>query len=242
MNMLVKASAIGAAAATSPAMADAASTLDQKPASAIVQRAESLIQALRTRHVCDGWHIDEAGAEQMLRYLRALAANQWLDDADGLEATCRFLDSHGQSYDWVIAGDSSSMVCAAAARSFRAASVADPIFAAIENHKAALEAYEAVLKLKSEHDRLAFDKGCKPGRRFVGQERRTGRAEEEAAYALASTAPKTAGGLTALIDYLRTSEFLAGWLSNEDFRNTALTSMYQAAGALHGFPQSNEVV
>jgi hypothetical protein len=81
---------------------------------AILARVEQIFDLLRTCHVCDGWKLDEEGAERTLRYFRRMAKG-------GRENTCEmryafeFLYRNGQSLDWVICGDPGGMICGAAA-------------------------------------------------------------------------------------------------------------------------------
>jgi hypothetical protein len=89
---------------------------------AILKRAEQLIDALRTRYVCEGWRLDEEAASRTLRYLRRLA-DGGRDTAKEWQAAMDFLGQHGQSIDWIVRGDPSGMICRAAARSPQAAAL-----------------------------------------------------------------------------------------------------------------------
>ena len=81
---------------------------------AILARVEQIIDLLRTCHVCDGWKLDEEGAERTLRYFRHCADGSQ-DDNHEFTAASAFLYRNGQSLDWVILGDPRGMICRAAA-------------------------------------------------------------------------------------------------------------------------------
>jgi hypothetical protein len=83
---------------------------------AILARVEQIIDLLRTRYVCDGWKLDEEGAERTLRYFRH-CADGGRDNNREYTAAREFLYRNGQSLDWVIAGDPGGMICHAAAQS-----------------------------------------------------------------------------------------------------------------------------
>jgi hypothetical protein len=117
-----------------PAIArDAESTYDRQAA---VARLEYIVKVLRQSSVCDNWKLDEAKALHVL-------AN-FDDDEDAL---IEWIREHGQSFDWVLLGDPGGMIYREAARSPAAVSAIatepDPIFAAIEAHKAASAAFVA---------------------------------------------------------------------------------------------------
>jgi hypothetical protein len=59
------------------------------------------VELLRTRYVCEGWKMNEAGAERALRYFRAGCP----DDDEEWGATLFFISSHGLSHDWISRGD-----------------------------------------------------------------------------------------------------------------------------------------
>ena len=66
--------------------------------------------------------MDEEGAARPLKYFRARADGR-RDNAEEWQATIDFVGSHGQSLDWIGAGDPGTMICWRAAKSERAASV-----------------------------------------------------------------------------------------------------------------------
>jgi hypothetical protein len=84
-------------------------------ARAVLVRAEQAIEILRTRHVCAGWQVDEDGADRALKYFRAMAAGAAEDD-DAFRTAIDFLREHGQSVDWILAGDPGGMICQGAAK------------------------------------------------------------------------------------------------------------------------------
>jgi len=230
MNMLVTAP-VAAAAVAAPSIAEAASP-DRSSAAAMLQRAEHVIEALRTRHVCDGWSIDDAAAEQALAFFRKAVVDPGAEDDASFEAMNRFCASHGQSLDWIIRGDPSGMICGLAARSARARSASDaddPIFAAIAKYRAALATHEAVLERKSEYEAKCFAKGRKPRRRLETELRRGLDAERAAACELADTIPTTPAGLIAVLELVQQDEFTVGWMADEDFRSSLLASIQSAA-------------
>jgi hypothetical protein len=120
---------------------------------AMLARLEHAIELFRTKHICDGWKMDEAGAERSLRYFRAGCP----DDDDEWGATIAFISSHGLSFDWICGGDVSSMICMLASRSRQAMQAPDPIFAAIEAHKRAYAALDACLGRKSKLEEQFMD-------------------------------------------------------------------------------------
>ena len=64
MNMFVSTAAIAAVPTATPALADNQSK-DPRSPSAILARAEEVVDLLRTRCVRKGWKIDEAAAERV---------------------------------------------------------------------------------------------------------------------------------------------------------------------------------
>jgi len=86
---------------------------------AMLARAEEVVDLLRTRHVREGWRIDEEAAERTLDYFRKYAADG-SDDDDDMQAAIEFLSSHGQSLDWVFDGKHFGMICTLAHHSKRA--------------------------------------------------------------------------------------------------------------------------
>jgi hypothetical protein len=87
---------------------------DDRPA-ASVARAEQIVELLTVCYVREGWKIDKS------------AAKDGSDPDDEREAAFDFFHSHGQSLDWVLAGDIRGMICGLAKHSERAADVAGPV-------------------------------------------------------------------------------------------------------------------
>lgn len=206
MNMIVGASGLTTAAALS-SIAEAASP-DQESVAAMLHRAEHVVETLSTRHVCDGWVIDRAAAEQALDYMRRSAVDPELSDGSGFEAMVRFFSSHGQSLDWIMLGDPTTMICGTAAHSPHASptnEAIDPVFAAIEAHKKAEAALENLLKKKSRaEDAQRVATGVfKSLEEFDQQEKELLTAERDAAWTLASTTPSSLAGVAAVYAYIR---------------------------------------
>jgi hypothetical protein len=83
---------------------------------AILERAEEMIDTLRTRHVREGWQgPDEVAAERLLQYFRQRAEGV-PDDVDEWYAVMSFFKDHGQSLDWILLGDPKVMICQLASR------------------------------------------------------------------------------------------------------------------------------
>src|SRR5262245_53915434 len=120
--------ALLAGAAAMPALAVPAIASDAVfDRQAALARLEHIVNVLRTSYVRDGWRLDEARAASVL-------AN--FDDDD---TVIEWVIDHNQSLDWVFRGEPGSMICRFASNS-TAAAAPDPIFSAIEQHKAAVAA------------------------------------------------------------------------------------------------------
>jgi hypothetical protein len=103
--------------------------LDDSPAGALA-RFEMALGLLRGLHVCNGWSVDEAAAQQVLQYFQErAAAGTWKIDEDNEaemakeQASIAFLGEHGQSLDWIICGDIGAVVVVGARYSRRAKKV-----------------------------------------------------------------------------------------------------------------------
>lgn len=143
MNTIVSAASLASAAAIpSPSVAKAS---DINQAAATLARCEQVVDTLRTKFICQGWTMDEAGAQRALSYFRnPVVTGPGEDDDYAYWEAEAFLRDHGQSLDWVLDGDLGGMICRLAAHSRRAAAVAtvDSIFAAIEAHRCAYAEFE----------------------------------------------------------------------------------------------------
>jgi hypothetical protein len=119
-----------------------------------VARLEQAVELLRTKYICEGWMMDEAGAERALRYFRSGCP----DDDEEWAATLAFISSHGLSLDWICDGDVSPMICSLASHSRQATHDkivdTDPIYAAIGAHREASTAFENCI---TEHGRLEVE-------------------------------------------------------------------------------------
>ena len=126
MNIAVGTLATPAALASSSAAVPAAESFDVKAALA---RLEQIIEILRTRAVCHGWHdgggLDETGAARALAYFRAGCPEESDKDFAERREVFQFLRDHGQSLDWIICGDPVALICGAAKNSGRASAILD---------------------------------------------------------------------------------------------------------------------
>jgi hypothetical protein len=169
-----------------PARAIEAGAADRLDPAAALGRAEFMIERLRTRYVCEGWHgqgLDEDAAARVLAYFRNWSAGG-PDDADEWMFVVRFLGDHGQSIDWIVRGDPGGMICEGASRSSRA-SVGDPIFAVIAEHRAAVEA----------HMRALYDEDRPLD-------------TDDALWEVLTTQPTTLPGVAALLHHVGQLEFM----------------------------------
>lgn len=235
MNMFVSSAAV-AAGAPAVAMAQTEAPVAINDA-AILARVEQVVDFLRTRYVCEGWKIDERGAELALEYFRRRAHGPAFkdedEDTDAYYQAIEFFSSHGQSLDWIHGGNPAGLICGLAKHSRRAMETApsteqDPIFAAIEAHKAARAEWYKWVHRHSDLEReipkekrrssvTVWDNDIVEADdpRWIEVQRevhRTSDAEIEAACQLVVVVPTTAAGLCALlrhaIDYDTNGE---GW-------------------------------
>ena len=145
--------AAGAApAAVAVALPSPAIAMDNRQ-SATLARFEQLLNVLHTRHIADGFTVDETAADQALGFFKRRANGDRTDDVAGEQSAIDFIRSHGGSLDWVFDGDLEGLLAYRASHSTRAASIAfeaDPLIAAIEAHDAAAIAFDNVLDAKNE--------------------------------------------------------------------------------------------
>jgi hypothetical protein len=132
MNMFVSSAAVAAAA---PAVA--MTSTSQEPSidhEAALARVEKIVDFLRTRYVREGWKMDEQGAAVALDYFRRQVHGPAFKDEDtaALYEAQQFLGSHGQSLDWVHAGNLAGMICGLAKHSRRANQATDAELLALE--------------------------------------------------------------------------------------------------------------
>jgi hypothetical protein len=198
MNTLVALPIAAAVPTTAPVDA---TELDRPGA---LKRMEQVVELLRTCYVREGWTIDNEAAERALAFMRQYAKDGSEPD-DGREATLDFLHSHGQSLDSVFCGDVGVMVCWGAQHSERANSLAtaadvDPIFAAIEKHKAVTVPYDAAWKARGcFNDFKMMDEDKRQLRKLNDAIDEAGLPMEQAACELIDTAPTTLAGVVAAI-------------------------------------------
>lgn len=109
---------------------------DRTDHKAILARVEQIVDLLRTRYVRKGWKMDEDGAACTLAYFRRHVEGPPFEneDQDTTEFTKAgtFVGSHGQSLDWILYGDPSSMICRLAKHSERAIDVAGHMSAPVK--------------------------------------------------------------------------------------------------------------
>jgi hypothetical protein len=190
----------------------AAPPMSDKPSrpEAELARFEQAVNVLRTRHVCEGWTMDEAAAERALSYFR-----KGCPDDEEWGATLYFIASHGLSFEWIHFGDPSVMIAQGASLSRQAAARGtDPIYAAIEAHKAARETTLAEVARYAELERQLQACGRLETAKRHEDERRRGEeieadieeaheAEADAACDLLSVTPTTIAGVVALLAHAR---------------------------------------
>lgn len=204
MNTTVSVASVASAVAI-PAHARAGDHPERTAAEQLA-RVEQMIHLLRTCHIRDGWKLDEAAAERVLRFFRTSVQFPTTHEEqpgydDDWMFVIRFISDHGQSFDWLLAGDVGGMICRAASRSRAAAKlIVDPIVAAIEEHRTAFFAHlELITNTEKDDDDLI----CEGPEYEVSYER-----TEDAAVALANVQPTSVEGALALLAYVQ--EFNTG--------------------------------
>lgn len=137
MNTIVSVASLASATAlTSPALSHELTIENSRQAT--VARAEEMVEILRDRVVCSGWHehFDERRAAEFLEAVRG--ENYGADNDPAQTTVMAWMNDHGQSFDWLYDGDPVALVCGAAGRSLIAAAIPtglDPIFAAIAAYR-----------------------------------------------------------------------------------------------------------
>jgi DNA-binding CsgD family transcriptional regulator len=196
MNMIVKPTALPTAAARAD---DELTRAGRKTgAAADLQRVREILEVLRNRHVCIGWNVDETAAAAALAWFEGRVNGRVRDEKmtnEGMKALW-FLHRHGQSLDWVFAGDPSGMICDAAAHSDQAApaTINDQIFVAIDKHiTATMEMMRtgSIYALRDEESKKAAADADAAADAFV-----------EASCALTEICPTTLRGVLALLDHV----------------------------------------
>jgi hypothetical protein len=123
------------------------------PAAAFA-RLEYAVETLRKSYIRDGWHghgLDEMAAATALQYFR----DGCPDDDDRWIATIKFIGEHGQSCDWILAGNPGGMICHGAAQSRRAAVCADTELLALGTRFRPM--YDAWVEQKAAQHRDQFE-------------------------------------------------------------------------------------
>jgi hypothetical protein len=82
---------------------------------AILARAEQVVELLRSRHICEGWRLDEVRAADFLESVGRLDFTD--GDSDEMTKIVGWAADHGQSVDWIVRGDVAGMICSGAANS-----------------------------------------------------------------------------------------------------------------------------
>jgi hypothetical protein len=190
--------ALVASASSLPALAIPAASLaapaDPRDRQAVVARAEQMVEILRDRFVCAGWHeqFDTNRAAAFLGAVRQEDYNSDYRDAAG-EFVHAWMIDHGQSFDWLYLGNPAGLIAGAAHYAFPMSSTAqgdDPIFAAIEAHQRAWAEY-------CQKCSAIDDADTEPNRELV----RLDQAVDDAAGGLLDVMPTTIGGVSALLTY-----------------------------------------
>jgi hypothetical protein len=222
MNMFVSTAAVAAAPAVAAPTNSPDVVVDHR---AILARVEEIIDLLRTRHIQDGWQMDEEGASRALAYFRRHVEGPAFKDEDEDTAeyyahALPFFNSHGQDLDWIHDGKPFGMICRLASRSPQAMTSAvapDPIFEAIEVHKAARRAAASVFDVHTMLEKeLPRERRCSDVNvweekivetddpRWIECERavmKAWEAEDNAAIDLVCIQPTTRAGFLALLDH-----------------------------------------
>jgi hypothetical protein len=77
--------------------------------SAVMARAEHIIELLSTCFIRDGWSFDHVRAARFLECLRTFDENN--GDSPAFAEMLAWVRDHGQSFDWVFDGDPAGMIC-----------------------------------------------------------------------------------------------------------------------------------
>jgi hypothetical protein len=137
--------ALVASASSLPALAistvSLAAPVGPRDREAVLARAEQMVDILRNRFVCVGWHeqFDTNRAASFLEAVRQEDYNAEPRDAAG-EFVHAWIIDPGQSFDWLYLNNPAGLITGAAHRSLPTSPTAtdeDPIFAAIEAHRKA---------------------------------------------------------------------------------------------------------
>jgi hypothetical protein len=87
------------------------SSLDR---AATLARAVQLVSTLKDCHVRDGWSLNAGRGASFLRSIQEFDPND--GDCEHFRQILEWVSDHGQSLDWLFAGDPRVMICASAAR------------------------------------------------------------------------------------------------------------------------------
>jgi hypothetical protein len=113
MSILSRRSIVASAAAL-PALAVPAVAAVNPSANdkgAMVRRAEEVVELLSTRYIRADWHdnFNKGRAAKFLQNIQQLDLEA--EDVELEEEIHAWLSDHGQSYDWIFAGDPGGMIC-----------------------------------------------------------------------------------------------------------------------------------
>jgi hypothetical protein len=178
-------------------------------------RAQHIVTLLDDCYIREGWHetFDRERAARFLENVRTF------DEHDGDDP--RFTEilewtrDHGQSLDWLFQGDVRGMIAGHARNSAAASQLAaepDPIFAVIDRHRAATDAFNAFDGPDDEPQNIALEKAYHKARDLLFE-----------------TVPTTLAGMKAKISYLMSDEWLADGLTSTLALREFLDSIYKSA-------------
>jgi hypothetical protein len=213
-----------------PAVVAAAPTApDATRESAIVVRAEQIVDLLRTRRICEGWKLDKVRADQFLQNVRRLDLKAGDTDLEG--EIIAWAHDHGQSLDWLLAGDPISLVCEGAAHSNCAP---NPDAKVVRARAQMAEADKAIDELLKKPQHRGTDCGDIPG--FTKADRR----RDKALVDLAKSPARSFEGLIANAEALTDRRLFDDYPSHQKIaatpKSNAARIMPFIMGSLVRFP------
>ena len=194
---------------------------------AVLDRAERMVDILRTRVIHEHFSMDEESAERMLCYCRNMAAGRSENEQDWA-GVLFFLAEHGQSVDWLLSGNPVGLICRSARLNTieRGSKITeDPVLQAIAAHKKAFAAYNELCVQQDELEKAiprdkrksnsGFDEMVETDDprwlEFQAQLKKLADAEDEAECDLANIQPTTVAGVIALLEYAASVEKEVGF-------------------------------
>jgi len=136
-----------------PAIAPAMPAANEPRPTTCLERAEEIVDVLRTSYIHKHWKLDEEAAARALAFCRRYDQDGTEDEKER-EAAIEFFYSHGQSLDWVLCGDHKSLIARLAHRSNRARRLADAELFALADEYVVAEQKWCALNLKVDNMRL----------------------------------------------------------------------------------------